>query len=322
MTPHNQKSLSDAYARRASYIEQLAKENTNCYRLFSGKGEGIGGLKIEVYADVAFIYQFVGLEEFHEEELSDIAQWVLKKTNTQSVHLKKFIEDRTKKVADSELLPEMPLAGEKAPSQIEVLENGIKYQIRPFDGFSTGIFLDQRANRYWVKSMSKDKKVLNAFSYTCAFSVSAASAGATVTSVDLSQKYLDWGKANFTLNGLNPEKHYFYAWDIFEFIKKAKKQNEKFDLIILDPPSFSRGKGGTFSLKKDWKKLLLEARGVLKDKGTLFYSCNFHEWDKVAWNQQIENALSPSKSKKVSLPEVPMDFKNEDHPLNVWCAQF
>ncbi len=296
--------------------------NENCYRLFSGKTEGVGGLKIEIYSDVAFIYQYVGHEEFHEEELGEVAAWLVKKLNVKSVHVKKFIEDRTKKLADSELLPEIPLAGEKAPSAFEVSENGLKFQIRPFDGFSTGIFLDQRENRNWIRRISANKKVLNAFSYTCAFSVYAASVGATVTSVDLSQKYLDWGKTNFQLNGLDPALHRFYAWDIFEFIKKAAKQGEKFDVIILDPPSFSRGKAGTFSLKKDWLKLLTEALTVLNKGGFLFYSCNYFEWDKATWRKQIEGELRSKKFTKVPLPEVPLDFQKEDHPLNVWCAQF
>lgn len=315
-----EKSLSEALSRRQNFLEAL--KETDCYRFFSGKNEGIGGLKIEVYGTVAFIYQFVGKEEYREEELSAISEWLLKNLKIKSVHLKKFIEDRTKKMADEELLPITPLAGEKASDAFETLENGLSFQIRPFDGFSSGIFLDQRENRNWVRKTAQGKSVLNAFSYTCAFSVAAAIGGATVTSVDLSEKYLDWGKTNFKLNELSPGGHRFYAWDIFDFMKKAAKQKESFDLILLDPPSFSRGKNGVFSIKKDWKKLLLQALPLLKDKGILFYSCNFQDWEKKTWEKQIEEELKSINHKRIQLPKTPIDFEKEEHPLNSWCGEF
>lgn len=149
------------------------------------------------------------------------------------------------------------------------------------DYLDTGLFLDHRSIRKMIAENSRGKNVLNLFAYTCTASVHAALGGAkTVTSVDLSQNYLDWGKANFALNGLPLEgidsvyKYHFVAADIFEWIKT---NTEQYDVIFIDPPTFSNSKKfqGTFDVQRDHMALLTRAMNRLTTQGVLYFSNNF-----------------------------------------------
>src|SRR5207244_5292521 len=122
-------------------------------------------------------------------------------------------------------------------------------------GYSSGLFLDQRENRRYVRHISP-KRLLNCFAYTCSFSVSAAYAGAVTLNVDLSKKALTRGRENFALNGLSTIDHHFIADDVMAVLRRLAHKGEKFDVIILDPPTFSRSpKGKTFQVENDFEKL-------------------------------------------------------------------
>jgi len=125
-----------------------------------------------------------------------------------------------------------------------VRENGVRYALDFAAGYSAGLFLDQRMNRTALRNFAP-KRMLNTFAYTCAFSVVAALAGAETVSVDLSRKSLDRGRANFALNGLGADaRHKFIADDVLEMLPRLARRGEKFDAIVLDPPTFSRGNNG------------------------------------------------------------------------------
>jgi len=158
-------------------------------------------------------------------------------------------------------------------------ENSIKYEIRSDSGQSFGLFLDQRLQRNWVLNNSENKSVLNLFSYTCGFSVAAALGKALqVTSVDTSKNVLNWGKRNFEINNLQPEKHKFLMRDSLDFLEFGLKKNIKFDLIICDPPSFSRGEKGVFKIESCLELLLKNCLSSLNPKGILLFSTNFENF--------------------------------------------
>ena len=174
----------------------------------------------------------------------------------------------------------MPLFGAPSSPTVTIHENHLRYQVRPYEGFSTGIFLDQRENRLALAAETAGMKVLNCFSYTCAFSVACAKGGALVTSVDLSKKYLEWGKENFLLNSLDVSQHRFVERDVFRFFRSGVKKGETYDLVILDPPSFSRTKeGDVFSIRKDLGRLLESAEPLVTAGGRLFFSSNYSGWE-------------------------------------------
>jgi 23S rRNA (cytosine1962-C5)-methyltransferase len=118
-------------------------------------------------------------------------------------------------------------------------------------------------------------EILNVFAYTCGFSVCAARAGAHTTSLDLSKKYLEWGRRNFTLNGLDPAAHDFIYGDAFDWLRRLAKKGRTFDVVILDPPTFSQSKeGGAFRAEKNFGQLVQAALPLVKADGTLFASTN------------------------------------------------
>lgn len=158
-------------------------------------------------------------------------------------------------------------------------ENNIKYEMRSDSGQSFGLFLDQRLQRSWVLNNSNNKQVLNLFSYTCGFSVAAALGGASlVTSVDTSKNVLNWGRKNFELNLLDVEKHKFLVRDSLDFLEYSFKKNIKYDLIICDPPSFSRGENGVFKIESSLEVLLRSCLSCLSSKGQLLFSTNFENF--------------------------------------------
>ena len=182
------------------------------------------------------------------------------------------------------------------PEQWEFCEGALRFFGRKDHGDSFGLFLDQRTQRQWVLNHAKAKRVLNLFSFTCGFSVAAAAGGASqVVSVDLSQPYLDWGRENFRLNDLDPEAFEFWAWDGLDYLERARKKGLSFDIVVCDPPSFSRGKTKTsqrrervFRIDKEYPALVDGCLRVLAPGGCLFFSTNHEKWTTRQWAERLK----------------------------------
>ncbi len=135
-------------------------------------------------------------------------------------------------------------------------ENGLCHEVDLLSGYSCGLFPDQRSNRAWLREI-RPRRLLNTFAYTCAFSIAAASAGAETLSVDLAKPALERGRHNFALNGLSVDGHRFLSDDVLDVLPRLARRGEKFDAIILDPPTFSRGhRGRIFRVGEDISRLL------------------------------------------------------------------
>lgn len=323
MTINWKKHLESALELREKLFIESKDSATDSFRLFNGFQEGIPGLVIEQYGTVLVIQLYEPDWTGDEAQLKQIVLWLFEKRSALSAYKKVFIQDRSKRVAGEDHYSSTPFVGEPCDESVSCLENGISYWIQPYSGFSTGLFLDQRKNRAFLKERSRGKKVLNLFSYTCAFSVACAKGGATTTSVDLSAKYIEWGKRNFELNRINEEEHHFVARDVFEFLKQAPKKNSTYDLVIADPPSFSRTKkGGVFSIKKDFEKLLKLMLPLVAEGGELFFSCNYSEWDSKGLQKKAQKIFEEEgKWKWIESPTSPLDFKNTLHPLSQIMAK-
>lgn len=155
-----------------------------------------------------------------------------------------------------------------------VTENGLRYGLDFSAGYSSGLFIDQRANREFLRTL-EPRRVLNTFAYTCAFSVAAASIGAETVSIDLSKKSLDRGRENFSLNALDLAGHRFLADDVLEVLPRLARRGEKFDALILDPPTFSRGRGGRrFQVEEHLENLLVHALEISAPGAHLLVSTN------------------------------------------------
>ena len=196
--------------------------------------------------------------------------------------------------------------GEPPPEEFAVRENGVRFLLRFGEGYSCGLFLDQRDNRRrllrnWVgpafpvcegDAGLAGAEVLNVFAYTCGFSVAAAGAGARVTSLDLSRKYLDWGRRNFEANGLDPAAHDFIFGDALDWMKRLGKKGRRFKAVLLDPPTFSQSReSGVFRAENDYGGLVSSAARLLDDNGVLIASTNAARLEPGAFLDQVHQGL-------------------------------
>jgi len=229
------------------------------------------------------------------------------------------------------------IRGDRAPEAFMIRENGVRYEIRFDQGYSVGLFLDQRDNRRRLLtghvaagfalqgSPGTPPEVLNCFAYTCAFSVCGALGGARVTSLDLSRKYLDWGRRNFEANGLDPADHDFIFGDVFDWLRRLGKKGRLFDTVLLDPPTFSRSKErGDFRAERDFGALAASAAAVLKPGGVLFASTNAARLEPEAFLAQIRGALAGVGRRVVcehyvpQPPDFPVSREEPAYLKTVW----
>jgi 23S rRNA (cytosine1962-C5)-methyltransferase len=187
---------------------------------------------------------------------------------------------------------------------IVVQENQAKFYINLFDYLDTGLFLDHRPLRKILFKSCRDKKVLNLFAYTGSISVQAALGGATVTTVDMSNTYINWAYDNFRLNNLRTDDHKFVTDNVFDFLRADQ---EMYDVIVLDPPSFSNSKSmeGSFDVQRDHAGLVHLCMNRLAPNGILYFSNNFR---KFKLDEQI---LKSYKVKDISEKTIPLDFRDQ-----------
>jgi 23S rRNA (cytosine1962-C5)-methyltransferase len=200
----------------------------------------------------------------------ELCLWAL---NTDFKFRRVFARFLPKQNADREA-PTLILGDPDTNLQSTALERTLCYGIDFSAGYSVGLFIDQRENRRFVRDL-KPATVLNCFAYTCSFSVAAATVGAKTVSVDLSKKSLARGRENFALNSLSTTDHRFLADDVLAVLPRLARKGEKFDVIILDPPTFSRShRGKTFQVEQDFESLLLAAFEVASRNARILLSTN------------------------------------------------
>ena len=176
-------------------------------------------------------------------------------------------------------VPELLTGDAQTTRQTVVTEGSMRFGIDFDGGYSSGLFLDQRHNRALVRRV-QPRGLLNCFAYTCSFSVAAALGGGHTVSVDLSSRALSRGRDNFRENGIDPRKHRFLAEDVLEALPPLMQRNERFDMVILDPPTFSRGRRGqSFRVERDLEPLLLAALELTAPKGRILLSTNAARMD-------------------------------------------
>ena len=167
--------------------------------------------------------------------------------------------------------PAAPLWGVRV-HEVEVIENGVGFLVRPDAGLSVGLFLDMREVRAWLRGNTRGMSVLNLFAYTCSFGVSASLGGARrVLNLDLSRAYLEWGKHNYRLNRLAVDERDFVYGDAFDWLGRFARRGERFDVVIVDPPSFS---SSPFSVTRDYPRLVEAAARVVAPTGILLAATN------------------------------------------------
>ncbi len=309
-----ERMLETALVRR---IPLLESSETNAYRLIGQHGEGVKGVEAQRYDSLVMI-QSVNPSPQLDESWHSIARWYKRKLGVETIYLKKTgrrMEEGNKTPTPYEQT--QILVGKALTKPIVMREYDLQYLIKADGGQSVGLFLDHRENRHRIRQLSQGKKVLNLFAYTCGFSVAAARGGASETvSVDLSTKSLDWGRENFELNSIPTEGHEFVTSDTFEYLKWAKRQDLSFDVIILDPPTFSHGRKSKqdFSVTRDLHDLVRHASEVLCDKGVIFVSSNYRKFTAREIKNHVKRGCGSRGMRVMSQPGLPVDFaKDADH---------
>ncbi len=308
-------------------------ELTNAFRLIHGASDGWPGWFVEKLGDF-LLSQADG--ELNPAQRAELARLAKNFGSRGAFH--KILSRHVRKSNVTDASPQLVL-GEPAPERFEILENGIRYEMSFNEGYSVGLFLDQRDNRrrflanyvaadfpfFQSEIGNRKSEILNCFAYTCGFSVCAAKAGAGTTSLDLSRKYLEWGKRNFALNGLDPAAHDFIYGDTFDWLRRLAKKGRTFDAIVLDPPTFSQSKEhGTFRAEKDYGQLVTAALPVLKSGGLLLASTNAADFPPEKLLAEVATAVRAANRKIVKQhyvpqpPDFPVSREEPAYLKTVW----
>ncbi len=238
---------------------------TNAYRLVHSEGDGLPGLVVDRFADilVAQIHT-AGMERL----LPLLIDALMSETRTRGLLLRNDSQSRLREGLE---LEEPTVAAGEVPAQVAVRENSVQFLVDPWQGQKTGFFLDQRDKRGAMRKYVRGKRVLNCFSYTGGFSIYAAltSNETRVTSVDISASAIGLARQHFSLNGLDPDKHEFLIANAFEYLEQAKREGEKFDVVILDPPAFAKTQGARTQALKAYRRLNMLGMHVLRPGGIL-----------------------------------------------------
>ena len=297
------KKIKEAVEYRNNFY---TNKDTTAFRVFNGEGDGIGGLTIDYFNKFYLITWYsIGIYELKNE----ILEALKKSVDYKGIYQKKRFDTKGKYLDDKNDF----ILGEQAPEPLIVKENSIKFAIYLDDGPMVGVFLDQREVRKILRDKyAKGKTLLNTFSYTGAFSVFAAYGGAKkTTSVDLANRSRAKTQEQFTINNINIQEQEIIVEDVFNYFKYALKKEKKFDIVVLDPPSFARSKKHTFSVSKDYVKLLKEAIQITSKNGIIIASTNYANFGIITFKDFIFKAFK-ELNEKYKIEEtfsLPKDFK-------------
>ncbi len=271
------------------------KQNISCFRVYDRDIPQFP-FCVEIFDVYACVWEYEGKKDYTEEEFRELKNIVSKVCGIKLVDI--FIKSRTVQFG---LRQYNQLSNQK--HEVIVHEGTEKFYVNFTDYLDNGLFLDQRLNRKMLKEHAAGKSVLNLFSYTGSFSVSAAAGGASaVVSVDMSNTYTEWAMRNMSLNGLFNATTQFYSDDVFAWLHQTPFQ--KFDWIILDPPTFSNSKKmkRTLDIQRDHVELIFLCSKWLSKHGKILFSNNFNKF------RLDEVALKEFEILDISKSSIPPDF--------------
>jgi 23S rRNA (cytosine1962-C5)-methyltransferase len=301
-----QTSIDRAVALRKAFF---SNPSTNCFRLINAEGDGIPGLIVDRY-DQTLVIQIntAGIERLK----TTLLEMLIKACQPAAIYEKSSSSARRQEgLADAQGW----LYG-KPHDKLTVLENGLAFHVCLEKGQKTGFFLDQREMRKKIGSLSRGKRVLNAFSYSGGFSISALHAGAVhVTSVDSNADALELARSNTLLNGLSLDHHAIVQADVFDFLRKT---SDHYDLIILDPPAFAKKRGDQHPACAGYKEINRLAFELLKKKGAdlsllLTCSCSHFVDEDLFQNVVFQAAVDAGCDAQILSKHIQAD----DHPISL-----
>lgn len=310
-------TLNEAWLRdkilRAWHLRQqfINLEATDTFRLINAEGDGLPGLTVDRYGDYFMVQIYAGGWKSH---LDLVVKILNGKFQPKGIY-EKWRPQKTRElesVSNGKKYSRL-LTGAPCSDRLQVMENGLRFLVDLEDGLHTGLFLDQRVNRQDLMRRVAGKEVLNLFAYTGAFSVAAASAGASrVTSVDASGYYLGWAQENFAINRFNSPRHEFIVSDCLSALHDLRKQGRQFDLIFMDPPSFSTTKKSRFTTRGGTSELVATSLPLLATGGLMVTSSNHQKVDLPDYLKELRRGALQAHG---SLQVIQILGQPEDFPF-------
>jgi 23S rRNA (cytosine1962-C5)-methyltransferase len=303
------KKITQAVEYRKDFYNDLS---TTAFRVFNNGGDGYDGITID-YFDGFYMITWYSQELYIKKDL--IVSIIATLPNYKGIYQKKRFDTKALYLDDKDDF----ITGDKAPAPLIVKENNVKFEIYLDDGAMTGLFLDQKDVRKTLKEKyAKNKTILNTFSYTGAFSIVSAVGGAKeTTSVDLASRSLEKTQNNFRQNGIDPSKQNIIVQDVFGYFRYAKNKNLTYDVVVLDPPSFARTKKITFSVLKDYIKLLKESILITNKNGIIVASTNSAKLSASRFRDFVKIAFK-DLNKRYEIIEsfsLPKDFRTDPNKM-------
>ena len=300
----------DARLEDAAVLRAPLAALSDAVRLANGLGDELPGVVVDRYGDFAVL----AVSSPEAERRAPFLAAFLVERGARGVYL--TVRERGPASERSGTERHAPIAGEAAPERLLVHEHGAKLVVELGRGVQTGLFVDQRDNRKRVRELSRGARVLNLFSYTSSFGVAAALGGATkVVSVDVSRRALELARDNFLENGMHPQAHAFEQADALKWLERAASRRERFDLVILDPPSFATDAGGSvFNVREHYGVAAERAFRVLAPGGRLLAVTNHRKTSLGGLRRTLRDAAARARVGVRQLKDLPSGLDCPDGP--------
>lgn len=283
-------------------------------RLIFGEADFLPGLVVDKFSDVLVVQSLaLGIDKL-KLQILELLKKVLAEDGIQIRGIFERSDAKVRRQEGMELYK--GFIGPEFPTLVQIEENGVKYQVDICDGQKTGFFLDQKYNRLAIQKLCKNARVLDCFTHTGSFALNAGIAGAAeVTGVDASQLAVDQASANAKLNGLQ-DRVQFICKDVFELLPALEEQNEKYDVVILDPPAFTKSRSSVKNAVKGYREINLRAMKLVKDGGFLATCSCSHFMTYELFTKTIGQA---ARSAHKRLRQVEYRTQAPDHPI-LWAS--
>ena len=303
-----EKRVRDAWEYRRKVVD------TGCCRVIFGEADFLPGLVVDKFSDVLVVQSLaLGIDKWKEK----IVELLKKILAEDGIVIRGVYERSDVKVRRQEGMEfRKGFIGPAFEMPVFIQENGVRYEVDVKDGQKTGFFLDQKYNRLAIQKLCRGAKVLDCFTHTGSFALNAGIAGASgVTGVDASELAVEQARRNAKLNGLEDTVK-FICRDVFELLPELEAQDEKFDVVILDPPAFTKSRNSIKNAVKGYREINLRAMKLVKDGGFLATCSCSHFMDYELFTQTIGQA---AKNVHKRLRQVEFRTQAPDHPI-LWAA--
>lgn len=295
-------------------IGTTGRPDLNCCRVIFGEADFLPGLVVDKYADVLVVECLaLGMEQFKETIVSLLKEILL----ADGIQIRGVYERSDANERKKEGLPKVKdFIGDEFDTNVEIVENGVHYMVDVVNGQKTGFFLDQKYNRLAMQRICKDKKVLDCFTHMGTFALNAGIAGATeVTGLDISEYAMQQAEENAKLNHLENTVHFRCA-NVLDELPKLAAAGEKYDVVILDPPAFTKSRQTTKNAIKGYREINMKGLKLVKDGGYLATCSCSHFMTQELLAKTVKEA---AKATHKRLRQVEFRTQAADHPI-LWAA--